>query len=100
MWKFSGNINGTVDSQAQALPMVIQNFTIVPTAGAITCNVYLISASRTVSIAPFGGSISAGQYFTDDIPRLLEENEVIRLATSGQASYLFNIENGEAPINK
>lgn len=98
MWKFTGQISGTVDSQVQTLPMVIQNFTLVNmTGGAVVCNVYLIQGSRTVAIAPYGGSISANQVFTDEIPRTLDAGEVVRLATNGLVSYLFNIENTQAP---
>lgn len=96
MWKFSGTINGTVDSQPQNLPMVIQNFTLVPRPGSnAICNVYLIKDSRTVWLAPFGNNVY--QIYTDEIPRLLEQGETIRLATNDQVDYLFNIENIVAP---
>lgn len=98
MWKFTGQISGTVDSQAQTLPNVIQNFTLVNmTGGAVVCNVYLIQGSRTVAIAPYGGSISANGIYTDELPRTLEIGEVVRLATNGNISYLFNIENTQSP---
>lgn len=98
MWKHTGQIAGSVDSVAQSLPMVIQNFTLVNmTGGAVTCNVYLIKDSRVVPIAPYGGSISANSIYTDEIPRTLDQGEIIRLATSGNIGYLFNIENTQAP---
>lgn len=98
MWKFTGQISGTVDSQVQTLPMVIQNFTLVNmTGGTVVCNVYLIHGSRTVAIAPFGGSINVNEKYVDDVPRLLDGGEVIRLATSGNVSYLFNLENTQSP---
>lgn len=96
MWKFTGNINGIIDSVSQDLPMVIQNFTLVPRPGSnATCNVYLIKDSRSVWIAPFNNNVY--QIYTDEIPRLLEAGEKIRLATSGSVDYLFNIENVIAP---
>lgn len=98
MWKFTGNISGTVDSLSQNLPMVIQNFTLVNmTGGAVVCNVYLIQGSRNVQIMPNNKSIDANGIYTDDIPRTLEIGETIRLATSGNVSYLFNLENTFAP---
>lgn len=98
MWKFSGTIAGTVDSIAESAPMVIQNFTLVNmTGGAVVCNVYLIKDSRMVAIAPNNGSINASAVYENDVPRLLESGEKIRLATSGLVSYLFNIDNTVAP---
>ena len=98
MWKFSGQINGSVYSIAQSLPMVIQNFTLVNMTGAtVACDVYLMKDSRTVLIAPLGASINAGAIYTDEIPRLMESGEVVRLATNGLVSYLFNIENTQSP---
>lgn len=98
MWKFSGQISGSVDSVAQNLPMVIQNITLVNMTGAtVVCNVYLIKDSRTVAITPYGGSINANGIYIDDTQRALDQGEVIRLATNGQVSYLFNIDNTVAP---
>lgn len=98
MIKFTGNIDGSVDSVPFSSPMVLQNFTLVnKTGGAVTCNVYMISGARTVSIAPLNKSINTGEIYTDEIPRLIDNGEVVRLATTGSVDYLFNIENTIAP---
>jgi hypothetical protein len=94
MWTWRGTINGSVDMQSQSLPMVIENFTLVNmTGGSVVANVYLIKNSRTVCISPFGNSINANTRFTDEIPRVLEPGEVIKLATSGEISYDFELSN-------
>jgi|SRR6185503_5262448 len=98
MWPFRGNINGVVLSQSQDLPMVIENFTLVNmTGGSVVCNVYLIKDSRTVVIAPYGGTINANGIYTSEIPRVLEKGEQIKLATSGLVDYDFEINNLEIP---
>jgi energy-converting hydrogenase Eha subunit B len=98
-WTFRGNINGVVDSQAQSLPMIINNFTLVnKTGGGIVANVYLINGSQVVNISPYGGTINANAIYTSEIPRLLRSDEVIRLATNGSCDYSFELENTEPTI--
>lgn len=95
---FRGNINGVVNSQAYDLPMVINNFTLVnKSGGGIVANVYLINGSNTISISPYGGTINANSIYTSEIPRLLREGEVIRLATNGSCDYDFELENTYSP---
>jgi hypothetical protein len=100
MWTWRGTINGSVDMQSQSLPMVIENFTLVNmTGGSVVANVYLIKNSRTVCISPFGNSINANTRFTDEIPRVLEPGEVVRLATTGSVDYDFELKNLPTPDN-
>lgn len=99
MVTFRGNINGIVLSPPtmnSQLPFVINNFTLVNmTGGAVVANVYLIKDTRSVCITPIAYSISANSRYTDDLPRLLEKGEQIRLATTGETSYDFNLSNIE-----
>ena len=94
MTPFRGNISGTVDSQTYTLPMVINNFTLVNmTGGAVGFGVYLIKDARSVMIAPFGDTIAANEKYTDELPRVLEIGEKIRLATGGSVDYDFELDN-------
>jgi len=94
MYKFQGNINGTVDSQAQSLPMVIQNFRLVNiSGGSVNVNVYMITAAGNYSIAPFPQTLTTGQMYNDDTELLLNGAEQVRLVTTGSVDYLFNISN-------
>lgn len=94
MWKFQGDINGTVDSPAQSLPMVIQNYRLVNVSGgSISVNVYMITEFGNYAIAPSPQTLSAGQMYSDDNKLLLNTGDQIRLTTTGSINYLFNIEN-------
>jgi hypothetical protein len=99
MTPFRGNINGEVLSPSDLnsqLPLVLNNFTLVNmTGGAVVANVYLIKDSRTVCITPVAYSISVNERYTDEIPRVLEIGEQIKLATSGNVSYDFELNNIE-----
>lgn len=99
MIPFRGNIAGEVLSPSSLnsqLPLVINNFTLVNmTGGAVVANVYLIKDARTVCITPFGNSINAAQRYTDELPRVLEAGEQIKLATTGLIDYDFELDNIE-----
>jgi hypothetical protein len=98
MIPFRGNINGSVDSQAYNLPMVVNNFTLVNmTGGAVGFGVYLIKGARSVMVAPFGSTINVNEKYTDDLPRVLEPGEVVRLVTGGNVGYDFEMDNTQAP---
>lgn len=99
MWKFQGNINGTVDSQQQSLPMVIKNHRITNVSGAsVNVNIYMITGGGNFSIAPYPQTLAEGQMYYDDSDLLLNINDQVRIATSGSVDYLFNIDNTQPPL--
>lgn len=98
MWKFQGRISGIVDSQAQSLPMVIKNYRITNVSGAsVNVNLYMITGFGSYSISPYPQILSAGQMYYDDSELLLNQNDQVRIATSGSVDYLFNIDNSKPP---
>lgn len=102
-YPFRGNINGSVDSQQQNLPMVVENYAIInKTAATIYFNVYMINGGQSVNMSPFNKSIDAGSIYESERKFLMRQNEIIRLATSGSADYDFFINNIEpdSPTNE
>lgn len=98
MWPFRGTINGTVLSQSQNLPMVIENFSLVnKDSGAVTVNVYLLMGAAQVCIMPLNKSISAGANYESERPVVLLATEQIKISTSGSVDYDFNLSNTQAP---
>ena len=100
MWSFRGTISGEVLSQQKNLPMLIENFTLVNKAGiTVGVNVYLIDGetSDAVCIAPYGGTLIYGGIYIDDTNRMLNENDQIKLVTTGSVDYDFEINNLPIP---
>lgn len=98
MWRFRGNINGTVTSPSQALPMVVENFSLVNKGGgAVTVNVYSLIGASQICMMPMSKSISAGSNYESIRPFVLLATERIKLQTDGEIDYDFNISNTESP---
>lgn len=93
-WPFRGNINGTVDSQAQNAPMVVENYFIVnKAAGASVFNVYLIKDASSINISPLNKSLSAGEVYHSDRPVVMLATSKIRVQSSDSVDYDFFINN-------
>ena len=99
MWHFRGSINGTVDSVAQDLPMLIESFRINNgTVGSVTFNVYMISGATSVSLTPLNKSLSSGEKYEETENIVMLASEKIRVQSSGgEIAYDFTINNTEAP---
>ncbi len=96
METFRGNTSSDATSEQFPLPKVVNNFTLVnKTGGGISVNVYLLNDGDAVSISAFPTAINAGAIYTDIIPRLLRTEEQIKLVTTGDTDYSFEINNIE-----
>lgn len=96
-YPFRGNINGTVLSQSQNLPMMIENFSLVnKDAGAAIVNVYLLRGVNQICIMPLNKSISAGSNYESIRPTILLATEQIKVQSSAAIDYDFLISNTEA----
>ena len=101
MWHFRGSINGTVDSVAQDLPMLIESFRINNgTVGSVTFNVYMISGGgSSVLLSPLNKSLSSGEKYEETESIVMLATEKIRVQSSGGViAYDFTINNTEAPL--
>lgn len=99
-WTFRGNINGTVDSVVQGLPMVIESFRINNnTVGSVTFNVYMISnaGATSVLLTPLNKSLSSGEKYEETESIVMLATEKIRVVSTGSVAYDFTINNTEAP---
>lgn len=98
MWRFRGNINGSVLSQSQPLPMLVENISLVNKgAGAGTINVYALYGSQQICVIPLNKSVSAGSSYESIRPFVLLATEQIKIQTDGSFDYDCNISNTEAP---
>lgn len=94
MWPFRGSINGTVLSQQQDLPMVIDSFSLVNmTGGTVGANVYMINNNIQVAVMPNNYQINAGAIYEHTRGVVMRKNEQIKLVTTGQVDYDFTISN-------
>jgi purine-nucleoside phosphorylase len=99
MIPFRGNIYGTVESQPFDLPMSLDSYTLSNRHGAaVGYGVYLIKGARNVSISAVGTTISSTGLITDEIKRVVEVGEVVRLVTEGSIDYDFEFSNIQPPI--
>lgn len=98
-WPFTGNINGTVTSQSQNQPMIVENFLIVnKTGGAAVFNVYKITiGAAQISMSPLNKSLSAGEVYESIRPFVMLATELIKIQSAASIDYDFNISNTQAP---
>lgn len=98
MISFKGQNATLATSTAQALPQVIENFSIVnKTGGAVTANVYLISGIYNICIMPNNYSISANSMYEQERQVVVLATEKIKIQTSGSVDYDFNISDMTIP---
>lgn len=93
MFKFQGNINGTVLSQPIVLPSTIKNFRLVNISGSsanVTLKVKGSSYEYCVLDSP--KVLTSGQMYSEAVDILLYVGEQVSLTTTGSVDYLFNIE--------
>ncbi len=96
-WPFSGNITGTVLSQPQDLPMVIEGFTLVPRVSGVT-NVYKIVAGGTeVCIMPLNKTVNIGEMYQGTNQVILLATEQIKIVSAVSVDFDFTINNLETP---
>ena len=94
MWKFQGAIDGSVDTIAQKLPMVVKNYRLVNVSGgSVNVNVYMINNSTAYSVGAYPQNLSAGALYEDEVPMLLDAAETVRIVTNGLVHYTFTFEN-------
>ena len=98
MYPFRGSINGTVDSVAQELPMLIESFRINNgTVGSVTFNVYMISDFGATLLSPLNKSLSSGEKYEETESIVMLATEKIRVSSTGIVAYDFSINNTQAP---
>lgn len=96
-WSFTGNINGTVLSQSQNLPMIVEGFTLVPKTSGVV-NVYKVTlASQQINIMPLNLTINTGEMYEGTNPVVLLATEQIKIQSSVSVDYDFTINNLETP---
>lgn len=87
-----GNVNGIATSPVQSLPNMVGNFTLVnKTAGTIGVNVYLISSTYSVCIAPNTTSLATGEMALFEGQIVLLATEQIKVQSSGSLDYNFTL---------
>lgn len=97
-WPFRGNINGTVDSVAKELPMVIDSFRINNnTLGSVTFNVYMISGAESTLLTPLNKTLSSGEKYEETEAIVMLATEKIRVQSTASVAYDFTISNTEPP---
>ena len=98
MWTFRGTINGTVDSVAQNLPMLIESFRINNnTVGSVTFNVYMINSYGSTLLSPLNKSLSSGEKYEETESIVMLASEQVRVSSTGSVAYDFTINNTQAP---
>jgi len=96
-WPFAGNINGTVVSQSQTLPMIVEGFTITPRVSGVV-NVYKLTVGgNQVCIMPLNTAISVGEMWEGTNQTVLLATETIKVHSSSSMDYDFTINNLETP---
>ena len=97
-WPFRGTINGTVDSVAQNLPMLIESFRINNnTLGSVTFNVYMINAYGSTLLSPLNKSLSSGEKYEETEGIVMLATEKIRVSSTGSIAFDFTVNNTQAP---
>lgn len=99
MYPFKGNINGTVNSTSQNLPMLVTNFKLInKESSTIGVNVYLLSGAHQYCRMPLNTQLNAGEMFYADTPFVMLASELIKVQTSGNTDYDFTISNMVADV--
>ncbi len=97
MWSFNGNITGTVLSEQQKLPMLVEGFTLVPRTTGVT-NVYKMTVGgQQVCIMPFNKTVNVGEIYQGTNQVVLLPTEQIKIVSAISVDYDFTISNIEAP---
>lgn len=87
-----GNVDGVATSPVQGLPNMIDMFSLVnKTGGTIGVNVYLISDTYSVCIAPNTTSLDSGEMALFDGGIVLLASEQIKVQSSGSLDYNFTL---------
>lgn len=97
-YPFRGNISGTVLSEGQSLPMIIDYFSLVNnTGGTIGVNVYLVSATEEISITPVDLQIADSKMYEGTGKVVMLKNDQIKIVSTGDCDYNFTINNMMIP---
>ena len=97
MYPFRGNINGSVYSIAEDLPMSIDYFLLANIqATPVVVNVYLIDTfNNYLSIAPANLAINASEMYEGTGRLVMKGQDRILIQSNGSVGYNFTINNIE-----
>lgn len=92
MWKFFGTVNGSVDSQAKDLPMVIKSFLLTNISGG---NINISVTIGGINILPDNLLLNDGDMVDSDHEILMLANDQISITSTGNLDYFFTIANAK-----